>query len=444
MSVVERTGAVPLLHHYPAFRRDPVTFWQATGEQGPVVRVRFGPFQEFWVLTEPGFVEHVLLKAVKDHPRDRKLMKVNRAGGPELMFNTDRWEEWRWRRRLMTPAFHRTQVVGFGERMVAQAERLVDELAAHRGPVEIDPHIRTLTMRIILETMFGVEREEDMETLHGAFEASSSAVFRRASAPLALPRWVPTPANRSLHQSGVVRYRILSRIVAERHRRGPGTDDLLDLLIAAGLEEERPFTPEELVFEMSGIVFAGHDTTAATLTWLLYLLTLHPDAERRLRAETDRVVGDRAIRADDLGEMPYTDWAIQEAMRLYPAVYVTLREADSDGVYERYQYPKGTRFLINIRGLHRDPAAWDAPNEFRPERFDPAAGTNRHRFQYIPFLGGPKKCLGDGFAMTELRLVVPTLLRHLRFSYAGDRPVRERASFTMGPDNGVPMLVERR
>ncbi len=128
-------------------------------------------------------------------------------------------------------------------------------------------------------------------------------------------------------------------------------------------------------------------------------------------------------------------------MRLYPPVYLTIREADETFTVNGVEIPAGTRLVINIRGLHLDPSAWEEPLRFDPDRF--AGTSDRHRFQYIPFLDGPKKCLGDHFAMMEMRLTIPTLLQRLRFEYAGGAPPAPKSGFTMSVDNGMPMRVHR-
>ncbi len=439
-AVPRRPGRLPVVGDYFAFRRDRLGFWTDVGRLGPVVEVRFGT-QAFWVVTSPEVAEHVLLGAARDYPRDRRLMALNRGPGPELMFNTDRWEEWRWRRRLLTPAFHRHTVTRFAETMVAHAVRAADEWA-EAGTIELQGRMRTLTMRAILETMFSVTRDDEVARLQESFEVSSQVVSGRAAAPVPVPWWLPSPANLRLRRLTRYRWGVLAGIVEERIASGRVRGDLLDLLLARHLtEEERRFGPADLVGEMSGIVFAGHETTAETTTWLLYLLSTHPEVEARLRREMADVLGDRDPTPADVEEMPYLDRVVCETLRLYPPVFLTLREADVTHRVGDLVIPRGTRLVINIRGLHLDPAAWPDPEGFDPDRFAPGAGS-RHRFQFIPFLAGPRKCLGDHFAMLEMRLVVPTLLRRLRLRYAGERPPRPRAGFTMSVDGGMPMWVE--
>ncbi len=366
-------------------------------------------------------------------------MKLNRGPGPELMFNTDDWEEWKWRRRLLTPAFRRQSIAGFAETMVDHAIRTAGEL---HGRVGLQETMRTMTMRMILQTMFSVTADDEVERLKESFEKSSDVVAGRAAAPVPVPYWAPTPANFELRTLTKYRWRVLHSIVQARIASNEPAGDLLDMLIAEHLEEDgRSFGPMDLVGEMSGIVFAGHETTAETQTWLLYLLSRHPDIERDVRAEIEEVLGERRITVEDLDRMPLTHNMILEAMRLYPPVYLTIREADEDFTVNGLEIPAGTRLVINIRGLHLDPGAWEDAERLDPSRFE--GPSDRHRFQYIPFLDGPKKCLGDHFAMMEMRLTIPTLLQRLRFEYAGAEPPRPTSGFTMSVDNGMPMQVHR-
>ena len=139
--------------------------------------------------------------------------------------------------------------------------------------------------------------------------------------------------------------------------------------------------------------------------------------------------------------MPYTQQVISETLRLYPPVYVTLREADADDEFGDYHIAKGTHLVLNIRGLHRDPRYWDNPEQFNPDRFAPEQTKNRHNFAFIPFLGGPKKCIGDSFAMMEMQLVVPTILQQRRLRYGLPAPPVEKPGFVMEAEGGIEMRV---
>jgi cytochrome P450 len=404
------------------------------------VRIRFGS-QRFLVVTEPRITEHILLTAVADYPRDRRLMALNRGPGPELMFNTDRWDEWKWRRRTLTPAFHRKVVAGFGERVVSHARSAAEDWS-RVGHIDLEQAMRDVTMRTILDTMFSVTDAAEVKRLQTSFEVSSEVVAARAAAPVPVPWWLPTPTNLRLRALTRYRWGVLSGMVFDRMREPPGERDLLDLLLAVGADDdEHRFELPDLVGEMSGIVFAGHETTAQTLTWLFAELDDRPDLVARLLEEIEDVLGNRDPTVDDLPSMPFTDAVIQETLRLHPPVYLTIREADADHRVGDVEIPRGSRLVINIRGLHRDPDAWLDAEAFIPDRFIDAGPP--HRFQYLPFLAGPKKCLGDTFAMNEMRLVVPTILRRVELAATSGRPVAS-AGFTLSTANGFPVSVTPR
>jgi cytochrome P450 len=292
--------------------------------------------------------------------------------------------------------------------------------------------------------MFSASLTETAVLQH-AFEQVSEFSYKRLSSVINLPLWLPTPAVVRTRRAVNERLAIIERIVQERLNSGKAKGDLLDMLISAHLAEDgRSFTGYDLVSEMISIVFAGHETTAMTLVWLFYKVAQEPEIERKLREEVDGVLNGRLPTLADLDNMPYTHWLIQETLRYYPSVYVTLREAEEDDEYNGYQIPAGTQFVVNIRALHRDPRYWDEPERFWPERFGSEEAVPCHKFAYIPFLAGPKKCIGDSFAMMEMRLVVPTIMQRLRLHYEAAEPVQERAGFVMETKKPVYMRVEKR
>lgn len=436
-----RHDGVPILRDFLNYRAAPLRFWLSSGQIAPVVRIGLGPFLEYWVVTDPDFLRHILQKNVKNYPRERRLSRLNRLDGPELMFNTDSWEEWLWRRRLMQPAFHRQQIARFAAIMTEEAARLAEGWQPGQR-VNLDHAMKTLTMRIIGRTMFSADVGAETDELQETYELASAFTFERASSIWPPPLWWPIPANWRVKTAVSHRYALLRRIVEGRLASGEVKGDLLDTLIGAHLEENgRSFSSEDLVGEMGGIVFAGHETTALTMMWLFYLLSQHPEVEARLRDEIAAVCANRLPTLNDLPHMPYTQQVISETLRLYPPVYVTLREADADDQFGDYPIAKGTHFVLNIRGLHRDPRYWDNPEQFNPDRFTPEQAKARDNFAFIPFLSGPKKCIGDSFAMMEMQLVVPTILQQHRLHYAQPTPPIEKAGFVMEANGGIEMVA---
>ena len=170
--------------------------------------------------------------------------------------------------------------------------------------------------------------------------------------------------------------------------------DLLDLLLAAHLEDQRRISMETVVGEMAGMVFAGHETTALTLAWLFFEVSRHQEVEARLLEEAQRAFGERLPAFDDLAEMPYGERVVFETMRYYPPVYMTLREAIEDDQAGGFDIRRGTRLILNIRGLHHHPDYWPQPNRFDPDRFAPEWRERQHSYAFMPFLEGPRKLHG--------------------------------------------------
>ena len=433
---------VPVLHNFLEFQTDPLQFWLNVGREGPVVRVQLGPFRPFWVVTDADFLEYILHKNSRNFPRDRQIRDRNGIDKTQTVFNAPTWEEWLWRRRLLQPAFHAKELRKFADLMVAEAKTLVDDVSINE-PLELVSFMKSLTMRIICKTMFSASLG-DTAVLQHAFEQVSEHSYKRLSSVINLPLWVPTPDVVKTRKAINTRMTIIERIVQERLTSGKAQGDLLDMLIAAHLDEDgRHFTGHDLVSEMNSIIFAGHETTAMTLVWLFYKVAQEPEIERKVWAEVNGVLNGRSPTLADLDNMPYTHWLIQETLRYYPSVYVTLREAEGDDEFAGYHIPAETQFVVNIRGLHRDPRYWDEPERFWPERFGGDEIVPNHKFAFIPFLAGPKKCIGDSFAMMEMRLVVPTILQRLRFHYESNQPVREKAGFVMETQKPVFMRVEK-
>ena len=265
--------------------------------------------------------------------------------------------------------------------------------------------------------------------------------FRSDDLRTLVPEEIPTPRN--------VKYRLgerrLERIVrdivrqTERGRSGEGsgaeggTDgNVIDLLFEAREAGATEIDDELLRDEVLTMLLAGHDTTALTLTYSWYLLSEHPDVRRTFHEELDSVLGDRDPTAADADELDYTEQVVKEAMRLYPPVYTVYREAREDDSVEGFHLSAGRIISMPQWVVHRDPRWWNRPEEFRPERWDDEAGDggdeedadpDRPDYAYYPFGGGPRRCIGETFAMREAKLVLATIGRRFELDYAGwDEP----------------------
>ncbi len=431
---------LPLLYDFPDYIRDPLAFLLSVGRSAPLMRTRLTSLREFWIATDPDFFQHMLQVKPKIYVREHITMRVHRSGRDTYSFNTEDWEDWLWRRRLMQPAFHKQALLRFRDVMVNEASRIVGEWSE---TIDLEHAMKTLTMRIIGKTMFSFEFTDEVDTLASAYDVWGKYIFLWASLGVNPPAWLPFPLNINTRRAIHNRETILKKILMARYESQEPHHDLLDMLLSAKLEEEKQFTADQLVLELDGIVFAGHDTTAMTLTWIFYHLAQDARIEEKLRAEIQSVLGDRLPTLEDIEHMPYTQMVIQEALRLYPPVYATVRENLEADSWQDYSIPAHTSVLVNIFGLHRLASLWPYPDEFNPENFAPEHSANRHRFAFQPFISGPRKCMGDSFAMMEMQLLIPTILQQTRLRFAGSQLVPPKPAFVLHPGKRIPMKVER-
>jgi cytochrome P450 len=231
-------------------------------------------------------------------------------------------------------------------------------------------------------------------------------------------------------------------IIAERRRTNEDTGDLLSLLMLTRDEETgEQMDDKQLRDEVLTMLVAGHETTATTLSWTFALLAQHPNVEQTLQAELARVLGGRIPTMADLPQLSYTRMVIDEVLRLYPPVYIFSRKVMKEDTIGGYRIPAGSSVDISPYITHRHPAFWDRPDAFEPERF---AGELRHRFAYFPFSSGPRQCIGNNFALTEMQLVLATIAQRYQLHLLPNQQIEPEQLLTLRPRGGLPMVVKDR
>jgi cytochrome P450 len=429
-------------------RRNPLTIWRRRHFQEPVVAGE-GPLGYAVVISDPALVRHVLVENAGNYRKDDLQRQVLAPGLGEGLLTAE-GEAWKRARRTLAPLFTPRAVTALAERMQGPAESLATRMARRRSGriVDIAPDMTRVTYDILAETMFS-------NAIAGGAEAFGKALTRYFEtqgkldpldvlrAPPWLPRigrWMAKPAI-SFFEAQV------SAIIAERralHASGtwrPAKPDLLDALLAARDPETGAGLSEaEIGANIVTFIGAGHETTANALTWALYLVALAPDVRDALEAEIDAESEDLAAAAISPERLTLTRAVIEEAMRLYPPVPSLSRTALADDpAGGRCLIPKGAFVVIAPYLLHRHETLWREPEEFRPERFLPGARETIERFAYLPFGAGPRICIGQQFAMVEAVTVLATLLRRLRFDYAGAQAPVPVQRITLRPQAGMPM-----
>lgn len=440
--------AHPLWGHARESGRDRLGFRLALAARyGDVARYRLGPVTLYQV-SHPEHIARVLQDNARNYDKNTVGFRLLRPVLGDGLLTSD-GAPWLARRRLMQPAFHRRRIAALGATMTGAAERMLDAwgpVAARGGALDIAAAMGDLTFGIATATLFGADGGVDAAAIRRAVAAIGADVAFRLDTPFYPPPLVPTPRNRRVLATRRLLERVVDDLVARRRRAGGDTDDLLALLLAArDAETGAALDDRQLRDEAITLLLAGHETTANALSWAWYLLATHPDAERRLATELAAVLGGRTPTTDDLPRLPYTRMVVEETLRLYPPAWVFTRRALGDDRLGPYRIPAGATVAISPYVTHRRPDLWPRPAAFAPERFAAGDGAApRPRYAYLPFGGGPRQCIGNAFALTELQLVLATIARRYRLRLAPGQRVEPQALVTLRPRDGLRMLAEPR
>lgn len=438
-----------LLGTWPQFSRGSLQCMESmVAEYGDAVRYRFVGRMHGYLFTHPDHLAHILLENNRNYVKRYSAYEMLRPMiGNGLLTNDG--APWLKQRRLMQPAFHRARVAGLGSVMTEAAVAMVGRWAAVAdagGTVDVDREMTRIAFEIAGKALFG----HDLQAASGEALPAFTVVSREIAALLVHPlgmfatRMPLRPGTRRLRANVARLDRTVEQIVERRRSSGETGDDLLGMLLEARDEETgEGMTWPELRDEVMTLMFAGQETTAQAMTWTLHLLSQHPGVEARVRQELADALGGRTPAVEDLRSLSYTTMVIHEAMRLYPPIYAFPRIARAADEVGGYRVPAGAMLTLSPYLTHRHPAFWEDPERFDPQRFTPERSSARPRFAYVPFGGGPRQCIGNGFALTEAQLVLATVLQAYRLEGMLGRRVEPEPLIALRPRGGLPMKVRR-
>ena len=430
--------------HLLAMRRDPLAFLtKLAREHGDIARFRLGPV-EIHLLNRPEFIRDLLVTHAASFHKGRGLERAKRLLGEGLLTSEDPVHL--RRRRMMQPVFHHDRIASCGAVMVEHGEGLSNRWRDGQV-VDVSREMSRLTLAIVGRTLFDTDVESEADEIGEALTAAVSLFSKTLTLPFfeILDR-LPLPGNRRFEKAKARIDATIARMIAERRRAPAGRSDLLSLLIAASDPERdgEKMTDAQVRDEAVTLLLAGHETTANALTWTWYLLSQNPDAEAKLHAELDTVLGARAPSMTDLPKLGYTEMVLAESMRLYPPAWIVGRRALTEYTVGGYTVPARSIIVACQWVTHRDARWFPDPCRFDPDRFRAEAKAARPKFAYFPFGGGPRVCIGEGFAWMEGVLLIATLARRWRLLLEPSRLVEPAPSITLRPKHGLRMRLERR
>jgi cytochrome P450 len=435
----------PLFGSSRQYARDPFGFVTDLEEAyGSVAQFDMGPLNTYMV-ADPEAIERILVSESDDFrkPEFQDDALGDLLGSGLLLSEGETWEQ---QRQLANPAFNMSRLSGMADRIVDHTESLLD--GWEDGDVlNIEDEMTRVTIDVICDLMLGTQlSESQLENIRTQLEPIALR-FEPDPIRFAAPEWVPLPGDGEYQAAVDELDSVIEDIVARRRRDidagdDDGPMDFLSILLRARARGEQ--TDQQLRDEIMTMLLAGHDTTALTMTYTWYLLAQHPEAERRVHAELDELLDGERPSMDHVREMEYTEWVINEAMRLYPPVYTIFRTPTRDVEVGGYTVPEGATIMLPQYAVHRSDRHWDDPDTFDPERWKPERARDRHRFAYFPFGGGPRHCIGKHLAMLEARLILATTASRYRLHDAEDGPLELLPTLTAHPRGGIDMKVARR
>ena len=415
-------------------------FMELTRKYGEIASFRLGP-RRIFLISDPKLIEQVLVTDARHYIKHFGARAYKPILGNGLV--TSEGETWLRQRRLSQPAFLKQRVLAYAPLM---AEITTQSLDRWQPGSAVDIHLEfsEITSAIALKTLFNLDDPGDRDRFTTTLREVFDQISNRFHLMIALPRWIPSPANRRLNRGVKELFSVVDGFIAKgRARTEPGEDLLSRLLMAQDVDGSK--MPDDLLRdEMMTLYLAGHETTALTLTWSWYLISQHPEVEAKLVAEWNRVLGGRCPTPDDLPQLPYTDSVITEAMRLYPPVYLIGREATQDLELGGYRVKKGYTIFMSQWVNHRDPRYFPEPEAFRPERWDEGLAKKIPKYAYYPFGGGQRVCIGNTFALMEAAIILAAVGQRFRFTVDPDARIVPKPQITLTPAHGIPTTLSPR
>jgi enediyne biosynthesis protein E7 len=402
------------------------------GRYGDVYRV-FAPSRGVfnYVINHPDDIKRVLLTNHRNYTKGEGMDRVKILLGNGIM--TSEGAFWRRQRRMMQPSFHRRVIDRFSTLISEANEKYAERWAAQsaRGePVNISVDTSEMTLEIVLRSIFG----NDLDRLAQQMGVNPFEVVAKHS-------------NRDLKFA--FQFRSLGKLVGElikqrRHAPEEHFDFLSMFMLTRDRETDEPMADKELIDEVLTLIVAGHETTAAALTWTWYLVSGHSQAAERLRAEADETSAQGDLSLSAAEAMSYTHQVLQESLRLYPPGWLITRRSIEADELGGFAIAPRTDVFISPYMLHRHPAFWSDAEQFKPERFADADANERHKFAYIPFAVGPRHCIGENIAMFEMLVHMRAMMRRFRLSRLNDDPIEFEAQINLRPRSNLMMTVETR
>jgi cytochrome P450 len=444
LSAIEpaRPPGNPILGHIPQWRKDPLKLITEAARLGDVVRLRL-PGRTF-LLNHPAHVKHVLQDNHQNYEKGWVFDRLRPYWGESLL--TAEGDVWRKQRLRVQPSFKREHTAGFAPMITRRTAEMLDrwDTSADRGgELVMYDEMTRLALVIIGDVLFGVELWDDVSKMTGAVQSAMRVLKTRVAALAPLPLWIPTPDNRRFNAAMHTLKSGVDRIVEQTRTSGAHERSFVAMIMDARDESGERMSREQLQYEVIGMLQQGHDTIGESLAWAFYLLSLHPEIERKLHEEIEGVLGGRVPVVADLEHLKYATMVVHETLRLIPPVWILPRDAIRDDKIGGFDIPAKSTILLCPYLTHRRPEFWENPEAFDPDRFLPERAKARPRHAYFPFGAGPRLCMGVDMAIMETLLILAMVVQRFQLHLVPGHREEPECILDMIPRHGVRVTLRR-
>jgi cytochrome P450 len=411
---------------------------------GNTFRFYLGGLKEAIVTIDPVVIQHVLKTNHENYQKsDIQVKRMGHFLGKGLL--TTHGEAWKTQRRLIQKGFDRKQLDALSAIM---QDSLADSLRAfdariQDGPVDIYPYMMEIIFSMVARSLFGARlKEKDIGLVSDTICTVQEFIVKQTLQPYLNP-WFELSGELRRHDEMRTRAdAVLMEYIKKRRNETPG-QDLLQTLMDARYNDGEGMSDELILSESMQLLVAGHETSSNSLSWLLYLLSSHPDVLERMRQEFNFVLGDASLSHGDVSKFEYSTQVVQESLRLYPPFWMIDRVAMADDRVADTIIPAGSTVIVYVYGAHHAPAYWPNPEEFDANRFIKGSDKMRTPFTYFPFGGGPRGCIGLHYAMLQILMILSELLRKYDFELPPGQTIEARPMVILRPKHGIRMTFTK-
>ncbi|ELZ02448.1 cytochrome P450 [Natrialba asiatica] len=430
---------LPLVGNQLAFLRHPYEFMTETAREYGDIAYWEDPTGPVYQLNHPDYIEQVLVQNNQHYVKGARFQNVLGPATGNGILNSE-GAVWRRNRHLIQPAFRPDRIEEYASMMTEFTEEKRETWnEGETRPFHED--MMEVTLKIVARALFGVDIDDDVETVGSALDEFMLAT--ESLSHMMLPPRVPTPSRRRIQRARESLDAVVYRMIEER-RANPTDRDVISKLLEVTDEDGTKLSDEQIRDEVVTLLLAGHETTALSLTFTAYLLATNPAAEERLVDELDDVLGGETPTMADLDDLTYTEQVVEESMRLYPPVPGIVREPAKPDIIGGYEIEPGATVRMHQWVVHRDPRWYDDPLAFRPARWTDDLKQSLPKLAYFPFAAGPRRCIGDRFAMLEARLLLATIYQDYHLELVPGTELDLMATITARPKDEIPMTVRER